>query len=140
MSDRPYRSRLEIMRHIYNCEQISIPRAVSYNEMSDASSQHSVMMTSDTQHSSFDESIPTPTSKGQFDFTSKARFVHVVFGITIVRNDFFCLVNKLILRNSRAARIDRRLSFFFLSRAQQTTSRTDARNVHQCRRCLSHVT
>ncbi|CAF4729522.1 unnamed protein product, partial [Rotaria sp. Silwood2] len=32
-------------------------------------------MTSDTQHSSFDDSIPTPTIKGQFDFSSKARFV-----------------------------------------------------------------
>ena len=89
MSDRTYRSRLEIMRHIYNCEQVAIPRAVSYNEMSDASSQHIVMMSSDTQHSSFDESIPTPTSKGQFDFTCKARFVHVVFGLTIVRNEYF---------------------------------------------------
>ncbi|CAF0813514.1 unnamed protein product [Rotaria sordida] len=62
------------MRHIYNCEQISIPRAVSYNDMSDSSSQH-IIMTSDTRHSSFDDSIPTPTPavKGQFDFSSKAR-------------------------------------------------------------------
>jgi hypothetical protein len=71
------------MRHIYNCEQISIPRAVSYNDMSDSLSQH-ILMTSDTQHSSFDDSIPTPTVKGQFDFTSKARFVHVVFFIIII--------------------------------------------------------
>ena len=62
------------MRHVYNCEQISIPRAVSYNDMSDVPSQH-ILMTSDTQHSSFDDSIPTPTVKGQFDFSSKARFV-----------------------------------------------------------------
>ncbi|CAF3001371.1 unnamed protein product [Rotaria sp. Silwood2] len=51
-----------------------MPRAVSYNDMSDLSSQH-IIMTSDTQHSSFDDSIPTPTIKGQFDFSSKARFV-----------------------------------------------------------------
>ncbi len=64
------------MRHIYNCEQISIPRAISSNDMNDLSSQH-IVMTSDTRSSSFDDSIPTPTVKGQFDFTSKARFVHI---------------------------------------------------------------
>jgi hypothetical protein len=65
------------MRHIYNCEQISIPRAVSYNDMSDSSSQR-IPITSDTRNSSFDDSIPTPTVKGQFDFSSDARFVHCV--------------------------------------------------------------
>ncbi|CAF0990027.1 unnamed protein product [Adineta steineri] len=67
-----FRSRLEIMRHIYNCEQISIPRAISCNDMTDSSSQH-IVMTSDTRNSSFDDSIPTPTVKGQFDFSSKSR-------------------------------------------------------------------
>ncbi len=83
MSSHTYRSRLESMRHIYNCEQIPIPRAVSYNDMSDPSSQYNPMR-SDTRHSSFDDSIPTPTVKGQFDFSSKARFVHVVYFIYIV--------------------------------------------------------
>jgi hypothetical protein len=54
------------MRHIYNCEQSSIPRAISSNELS-----------SDTRQSSFDDSIPTPTIKGQFDFTSKARYIYI---------------------------------------------------------------
>ncbi|UJR14198.1 hypothetical protein I4U23_001191 [Adineta vaga] len=67
-----FRSRLEIMRHIYNCEQISIPRAVSYNNMSDSSSQH-IVLTTDSQHSSFDDTIPSPTVKGKFDFSIKAR-------------------------------------------------------------------
>jgi hypothetical protein len=71
------------MRHIYNCEQISIPRAVSYNDMSDPSSQH-IVMTTDSQNSSFDETISSPTSKGQFDFSIKARFVYVVIIIIIV--------------------------------------------------------
>jgi len=71
------------MRHIYNCEQISIPRAVSYNDMSDASSQH-IVMTTDSEHSSFDDVIPSPTFKGQFDFSIKARFVYVVILIVIV--------------------------------------------------------
>lgn len=69
------------MRHIYNCEQISIPRAVSYHEMHEYPSQH-IVMSSDTQNSSFDESIPTPTIKGQFDFTSKARLMSEI-GILI---------------------------------------------------------
>lgn len=60
------------MRHIYNCEQTSIPRAISMNDIPDCSSH----ILSDTRHSSFDDSIPTPTIKGQFDFTSKARFVY----------------------------------------------------------------
>lgn len=65
------------MRHIYNCEQISIPRAVSYNNMSDSPSQH-IVLTSDSQQSSFDDTIPSPTVKGKSDFSTKARFVHVV--------------------------------------------------------------
>jgi hypothetical protein len=71
------------MRHIYNCEQISIPRAVSYNDMSDSSSQH-IVMTSDSRHSSFDDTISISTPKGQFDFTTNARFVDVVLFIIIV--------------------------------------------------------
>ncbi|CAF1293104.1 unnamed protein product, partial [Adineta ricciae] len=67
-----FRSRLEIMRHIYNCEQISIPRAVSYNNVSDSPSQH-IVLTSDSQQSSFDDTIPSPTVKGKFDFSTKAR-------------------------------------------------------------------
>lgn len=63
------------MRHIYNCEQISIPRAVSYNDMSDSPSQH-IVMKSDSQNSSFDDTIPSPTAKGKFDFSTNARFVH----------------------------------------------------------------
>jgi hypothetical protein len=54
------------MRHIYNCEQTSIPRAISSNNINDLS---------DSRQSSFDDSIPTPTVKGQFDFSSNARFV-----------------------------------------------------------------
>lgn len=69
-----YRSRLEIMRQIYNCEQISIPHALSSNEINEYSSQRTPI-TSDSRHSSFDDSIPTPTVKTQFDFTSNARFV-----------------------------------------------------------------
>jgi hypothetical protein len=71
------------MRHIYNCEQISIPRAVSYNSMGDSSSQHIVMAT-DSQQSSFDDTISSPTSKGQFDFSNKARFVYIVLVLVIV--------------------------------------------------------
>ncbi|CAF3486029.1 unnamed protein product [Rotaria socialis] len=67
-----FRSRLEIMRHIYNCEQISIPRAISYNDMSDSSSQH-IFMKSDSQNSSFDDTIPSTTAKGKFDFSTNAR-------------------------------------------------------------------
>ena len=51
--------------------------------MSDSPSQN-VLAASDTRHSSFDDSIPTPTVKGQFDFSSKARFVHVVRFIRLV--------------------------------------------------------
>ena len=76
------------MRHIYNCEQISIPRAISCNDMIDSSSQH-IVMTSDTRNSSFDDSIPTPTVKGQFDFSSKARFVRVVCFLNIVFLKYF---------------------------------------------------
>jgi hypothetical protein len=65
------------MRHIYNCEQISIPRAISYDDMSDSPSQHIVLIT-DSTHSSLDETISSPASKGQFDFSIKARFVDVV--------------------------------------------------------------
>jgi hypothetical protein len=83
-----YRSRLEIMRHIYNCEQTSIPRAISYNDMSDSSSQHIVLIT-DSSHSSFDDPISSPPSKGQFDFSMKARFVDVVISIVIVLNEYF---------------------------------------------------
>lgn len=62
------RSRLEIMRHIYNCEQNSIPRAMSSNDLHNDSSQQI--------ESTFDETnIPL---KGQFDFSIKARFVDVV--------------------------------------------------------------
>jgi hypothetical protein len=64
------------MRQIYNCEQISIPRAISYNDMNDSSTQHMVT-SSDSRQSSFDDSIPTPTVKGQFDFTPNARFVEI---------------------------------------------------------------
>ncbi|CAF3052788.1 unnamed protein product, partial [Rotaria sp. Silwood2] len=67
-----FRSRLEIMRHIYNCEQISIPRAISYNDMSDSSSQH-IVMRNDSQNSSFDDATPCPTIKGKFDFSTNAR-------------------------------------------------------------------
>jgi hypothetical protein len=76
------------MRHIYNCEQISIPRAVSSNDMSDLSSQH-IIMTSDTRNSSFDDSIPTPTVKGQFDFSSNARFVHVLCRFIVISKIIF---------------------------------------------------
>ena len=76
------------MRHIYNCEQISIPRAVSYNDMSDSSSQH-IVMTADSQYSSFDDTTSSPTSKGQFDFSIKARFVYVVILIIIVLYNLF---------------------------------------------------
>ena len=68
------RSRLEIMRQFYNCEQISIPRALSSHEINDYSSQRTPIV-SDSRQSSFDDSIPTPTVKSQFDFTSNARFV-----------------------------------------------------------------
>lgn len=61
------------MRHIYNCEQTSLPRAISSYDMNDSSSRYMPPI-SDTQHSSFDDSIPTPTVKGQFDFTSTARY------------------------------------------------------------------
>ncbi len=71
------------MRYIYNCEQISIPRGVSYGDISDSPSQH-IVMTSDSQHSSFDDTISSPVLKGKFDFSTKARFVHVVPLITIV--------------------------------------------------------
>ncbi|CAF3830630.1 unnamed protein product [Rotaria sordida] len=67
-----FRSRLEIMRHIYNCEQISIPRAISYNDMSDSSSQH-IVMTNDSQNSSFDDTTPYSISKEKFDFSINAR-------------------------------------------------------------------
>ncbi|CAF3514427.1 unnamed protein product [Rotaria sp. Silwood1] len=67
-----FRSRLEIMRHIYNCEQISIPRAISYTDMNDSPSQHIVMI-NDFQNSSFDDTISCPTSKGKFDFSTNAR-------------------------------------------------------------------
>jgi hypothetical protein len=73
------------MRQIYNCEQISIPRAISSNDMNDSSTQH-ISMSSDSRQSSFDDSIPTPTVKGQFDFTSNARFVEIeliFFGIVL---------------------------------------------------------
>ena len=60
------------MRHIYNCEQISIPRAISYETLSDTSSQH-IVLTNDSQHSSFDDTIPAPLPKGEFDVTSHAR-------------------------------------------------------------------
>lgn len=76
------------MRHIYNCGQISIPRAVSYNDMSDSSSQH-IVMTTDSQYSSFDDTTSSPTSKGQFDFSIKARFVYVVILIIIVLYNLF---------------------------------------------------
>jgi hypothetical protein len=76
------------MRHIYNCEQISIPRAVSYNDMGDSPSQH-IVMTTDSEHSSFDDTISSPTSKGQFDFSTKARFVYVVIMIIIVSYKYF---------------------------------------------------
>jgi hypothetical protein len=76
------------MRHIYNCEQISIPRAVSYNNMSDSSSQH-IVLTTDSQHSSFDDTISSPTSKGQFDFSMKARLVNVVILIVTVFDEYF---------------------------------------------------
>ena len=69
-----FRSRLEIMRQIYNCEQTSIPRALSSHEIDDFSSQRTPVI-SDSRQSSFDDSIPTPTVKGQFDFTTNARFV-----------------------------------------------------------------
>lgn len=55
------------MRQIYNCEQIPIPRALSSNDIVDSSSRHS----------SFDDSIPTPTVKGQFDFETKARYEYL---------------------------------------------------------------
>ncbi|CAM4814077.1 unnamed protein product [Rotaria magnacalcarata] len=67
-----FRSRLEIMRNVYNCELTPMPHTLSYNDMNESSPQR-VALTSDTQNSSFDDSIPTPTVKGQFDFTSKAR-------------------------------------------------------------------
>ncbi len=70
------RSRLETMRQIYNCEQISIPRAISSNDMNDSSTRQAAAL-SDSRHSSFDDSIPTPTVKGQFDFTPNARFVEI---------------------------------------------------------------
>ncbi len=63
------------MRQIYNCEQISIPRGISYNDINDSISQKNMMTSSDSRHSSFDDSIPTPTVKGQFEFSSNARFV-----------------------------------------------------------------
>lgn len=68
------RSRLEAMRHIYNCEQISIPRAISYETLSDNTSQH-IILASDSRNSSFDEAIPADIPKGQLDATTPARFV-----------------------------------------------------------------
>ena len=62
------------MRHIYNCEQTSIPRAISYDTMSDNSSQHMVLV-SNSSNSSFDDTISAPVPKGQFDFSTKARLV-----------------------------------------------------------------
>jgi hypothetical protein len=44
--------------------------------MNDSSTQHMVT-SSDSRQSSFDDSIPTPTVKGQFDFTPNARFVKI---------------------------------------------------------------
>jgi hypothetical protein len=75
------------MRRIYNCEQISIPRAVSYNNMGDSPSQHIVMTnTNDSRHSSFDDTISSSITKGQFDFSVKARFVFCCDG------DNYCLL------------------------------------------------
>jgi len=51
--------------------------------MSDCESQH-IVMTTDYQYSNFDDAISSPTSKGQFDFSIKARFVYVVILIIIV--------------------------------------------------------
>jgi hypothetical protein len=85
------------MRHIYNCEQISIPRAVSYNNMSDSSSQH-IVLTNDSQHSSFDDTISSPTSKGQFDFSMKARLVNVVILIVIENKTKMNSVNSIFNR------------------------------------------
>ncbi len=89
-----YRCRLEIMRHIYNCEQISIPRAISYDDMSDSQSQHIVLIT-DSSHSSLDETISSPASKGKFDFSMKARFVLVVVQIVFVLNEYFFQRNQV---------------------------------------------
>ena len=84
-----YRCRLEIMRHIYNCEQISIPRAISYDDMNDSQSQHIVLIT-DSSHSNLDETISSPASKGKFDFSMKARFVFVVVSnYYFVVNEYF---------------------------------------------------
>lgn len=66
------------MRHIYNCEQISIPRAISSNEISNGSSQH-IVLSADSSHSSFDDTIGNNPFKGQFDFSIKARFVRLLF-------------------------------------------------------------
>ena len=72
------------MRHIINCVQISSPRAVSYNDMSDSSSQQ-IFMKSDSQNSSFDVTVPSTTAKGKFDFSTNASFVHaIVFSLIIV--------------------------------------------------------
>lgn len=67
-----FRQRLESMRQIYNCEQTPIPCAISCNDMKDYSTTDRPAL-SDTRSSSFDDSIPTPTVKGEFDFSSKAR-------------------------------------------------------------------
>lgn len=62
------------MRHVYNCEQTSIPRAISYDTISDNSSQRMVVV-SNSSNSSFDDTIAAPVPKGQFDFSTKARLV-----------------------------------------------------------------
>lgn len=81
------------MRRIYNCEQTSIPRAISYNDMNDASSQH-IVMSNDSHNSSFDDTPSSSTAKGKFDFSTKARFVHVV--VFIVFKRYFSQTIKLI--------------------------------------------
>ncbi|CAF3805243.1 unnamed protein product [Adineta steineri] len=67
-----FRSRLEIMRLIYNCEQISIPRAVSYSDISDEPSPN-ITSTTNSQDSNCDDTISSATNKGNFDFSTKAR-------------------------------------------------------------------
>ena len=62
------------MRHIYNCEQISIPRAISSNDLHNGSSQH-IVISADSSHSSFDDTMGNIPFKGQFDFSIRARFV-----------------------------------------------------------------
>ena len=76
------------MRHIYNCEQISIPRAISYNDMSDSVSQHIITTDDDSSHLSFDSTISNSTAKRKFDCTSNARFVHVIIVIVFFKHFF----------------------------------------------------